>query len=80
MYYPAHEAEPQVEPVVDQFIVTSHDPVEQRGLGWVSTVQDTLVENEAEYEHQFIHDLHTWTQTTRENNEQHTYVYNREKL
>ena len=63
MYYPAQETQPEIEPVVQQFTVSSHDAIEQRCLGRISSVQDSLVENEAEYKHQFVRHLQNSTKS-----------------
>ena len=54
---PAQHAETEVEPVVHELPVPGHQAIEQGHLGGLATVEDALVEDEAEYEHQLVHHL-----------------------
>ena len=57
MYSPAQHTEEEVVPVVHELSVSCHHAIQQRGLERFATVQNALVEDETEYEHQLVHHL-----------------------
>ena len=57
MDHPAQHTEHEIEPVVQQLIVPSHNSIEQRDLGRPPIVQYSFIQYETEYKDQLVHHL-----------------------